>query len=66
MKELEGKFLDETTKLSRYSTSIKPNDPDLQITARKASETDPKVPYYIPGTSETGEFWVEPFVTDCR
>jgi len=22
------------------------------------------VPYYIPGTPETGEFWIEPFVTD--
>ncbi len=24
----------------------------------------PKVPWYIPGTSEIGEFWIEPFVTD--
>lgn len=49
---------------SRYLTSVQPNDRDLYLTARKASETYPKVPFYIPGTSETGEFWVEPKVTD--
>jgi hypothetical protein len=64
VKELQSKFLDTTTELSRYRTSVKPNDPDLQITARKASELYPKVPFYIPGTPETGEFWIEPLVTD--
>ena len=49
---------------SNYLTSIKPNDKDLYLSARKASEIYPKIPYYIPGTSETGEFWVEPVVTD--
>ena len=62
--KLQAQFLDTTTELSHYQTSIKPNDPDLQITARKASEIYPKVPYYIPGTPETGDFWIEPFVTD--
>ena len=47
-----------------YLTSIKPNDKDLYLTSRKASEIYPKIPYYIPGTSETGEFWVEPVVSD--
>ena len=47
-----------------YLTSIKPNDRDLYLTARKASEIYPKIPYYIPGTKETGEFWVEPSVSD--
>jgi hypothetical protein len=47
-----------------YLTSIKPNDRDLYLTARKASEIYPKIPYYIPGTNETGEFWVEPNVSD--
>lgn len=61
---LQADFRDKTTILSRYSTSIKPNDPDQQITARKASELFPKVPYYIPGTPDTGEFWLEPFVND--
>jgi hypothetical protein len=64
VKEIQARFFDKTTELSRYRTSIKPNDPDLQITARKASEIYPKVPYYIPGTPETGEFWMEPVVTD--
>ncbi len=62
--KLQAQFLDTTTELSHYQTSIKPNDPDLQITARKASEIYPKVPYYIPGTPETGDFWIEPLVTD--
>ena len=47
-----------------YLTSVKQNDKDLYLSARKASEIYPKIPYYIPGTSETGEFWVEPIVTD--
>jgi hypothetical protein len=47
-----------------YLTSIKPNDRDLYISAKKASEVYPKIPYYIPGTSETGEFWIEPSVSD--
>ncbi len=64
VKDLQSRFLDDTTQLGRYRTSIKPNDPDLQITARKASEIYPKVPFYIPGTQETGEFLIEPFVTD--
>jgi hypothetical protein len=62
--ELQKQFKDKTTQLSTYQTSIRPNDPDLRISARKASELYPKVPWYIPGTSEIGEFWIEPFVTD--
>jgi hypothetical protein len=42
----------------------KPNDKDLYLTARRASEIYAKIPYYIPGTRETGEFWIEPTVTD--
>ena len=52
------------TAFNAYLTSVKPNDKDLYLSARKASEIYPKIPYYIPGTSETGEFWVEPIVTD--
>jgi hypothetical protein len=37
---------------------------DLYLTARRASEIYAKIPYYIPGTKETGEFWIEPTVTD--
>lgn len=62
--ELKGKFRAKTVELSKYGTSIKPDDAEMQITARRESEIFPKVPYYIPGTRETGEFWVEPFVSD--
>ncbi len=65
MTDLKARFLDKTTQLSRYRTSIRPNDPDLLITPRKASEVHFKIPYYVPGTPETGEFWLEPVVTDA-
>jgi len=52
------------TLTNQYATPIKPDDADLALTARKASEIYPKVPYYIPGTPETGEFWIEPVVSD--
>ena len=62
---LQKEFTEKDAIFSRYLTSIKPNDLDLYLTARKASQLYPKVPYYIPGTNETGEFWVEPKVTDA-
>jgi hypothetical protein len=60
------KLFDEkaNTLANQYATPIKPDDADLALTARKASEIYPKVPYYIPGTPETGEFWIEPIVSD--
>jgi len=61
---LQRQFSEKTTKLSNYQTSIRPNDPESRITARKASELFPKVPWYIPGSPETGEFWIEPLVND--
>lgn len=64
MTELQGQFREATTQLSTYTTSVRPNDPDLQITARRASEMFPKIPYYIPGTTDTGEFWLEPVVSN--
>lgn len=62
--ELKQKFREKTTELSKYQTSIKPDDADQVISARRESEIQTKIPYYIPGTKETGEFWVEPFVSD--
>ena len=61
---LRSEYNDKDGAFSRYLTSIRPNDRDLYLTARKASEIYPRIPYYIPGTKETGEFWVEPGVTD--
>ena len=61
---LKSEYNEKDGAFSRYLTSIGPNDRDLYLTARKASEIYPKIPYYIPGTRETGEFWVEPGVTE--
>ncbi len=47
-----------------YPTPIRPNDRDLGVTARKASERFPHVPFYIPGTRESGRFWIEPRVSE--
>lgn len=47
-----------------YATPIRPDDKDLGRTARVASEQFPKVPFYIPGTRESGRFWVEPRVSN--
>lgn len=63
--ELKSKFREKTTELSKYQSSIKPDDADQVITARRESEIQTKIPYYIPGTKETGEFWVEPYVSDA-
>jgi hypothetical protein len=54
----------ESQKLQGYLTSIMPNNRNQYLSARKASEVFPRIPYYIPGTPETGEFWVEPIVTE--
>lgn len=49
---------------SLYRTPVRPDDRDLGVTARAASEAFPKVPYYIPGTRESGRFWIAPRVSD--
>ena len=62
--EIRSLLREKGKRLPNYVTPIKPDDGELYITARKASETYTKVPYYIPGTKETGDFWIEPTVTD--
>ncbi len=64
IESLKTEYSEIDVAFSNYLTSIEPNDRDLYLTSRKASQLYPKVPYYIPGTNETGEFWVEPKVTD--
>lgn len=49
---------------TRYSTPVKPANANLGITAKMASQIFPKIPYYIPGTKETGEMLVVPAVTE--
>ena len=61
---LEKQYVAFDGSFSNYLTSIKPNDAKQYLTARKASQIYPKIPYYIPGTPELGEFWIEPVVTD--
>jgi len=62
--ELTREYDEKNSKFEVYLTSVKPNDKDLYMTARKASQVFPKVPYYIPGTKEQGVFWLEPKVTN--
>lgn len=62
--DLKNEVSEKEASINGYMTSIRPEDRDRYITARKASLSYPKVPYYIPGTPEIGEFWVEPIVTN--
>jgi hypothetical protein len=62
--KLRADYSDKVKEASKYQTNIRPIDQDPYVTARRASEIYPKVPYYIPGTQETGEFWVEPQVSE--
>lgn len=48
----------------RFTTPIKPSNANLQVSAFRASDTFPKVPFYIPGTNEIGETLVTPRVSD--
>ena len=48
----------------QYSTPITPTNQNLNISSFKASETFPKVPFYVPGTNEFGEMLTIPRVTD--
>jgi len=54
----------ETEAQGKYGTPIRPTNANLGVTAAKASEVFPRVPYYVPGTDETGALWIKPFVTD--
>ena len=64
IKQLKSEYDVKDEEFSRYLTSVRPNDRDFYLTARRASESYPKIPYYISGTKEIGEFWIEPTVTD--
>ena len=50
---------------NQYSTPITPSNQKLNISSFKASETFPKVPFYVPGTNEIGEMLTIPRVTDA-
>jgi len=48
----------------KYGVPIRPSNANLGVTAAKASEVFPRVPYYVPGTEEIGEMWIKPYVSD--
>ena len=62
LKELVNSY--ESKSKSKYGVPIKPSNANLGITAAKASEVFPRVPYYIPGTEEIGEMWIKPYVSN--
>ena len=48
----------------RFSTPIRPSNANLTVSAFRAADTFPKIPFYVPGTNEIGEMLVIPRVTD--
>lgn len=61
--EAEQDDISETAQ-DRFATPIRPTNTNLGMTALRASEIFPRIPYYIPGTEQIGEFWVRPGITD--
>ena len=49
---------------SRFSTPIRPSNANLTVSAFRAADTFPKIPFYVPGTNEIGEMLIIPRVTD--
>ncbi|MDC3014126.1 cell envelope integrity protein TolA [Alphaproteobacteria bacterium] len=49
---------------SRFSTPIRPNNANLSVSAFRAADTFPKIPFYVPGTNEIGEMLAVPRITD--
>lgn len=49
---------------SKFSTPIKPTNANLGVSAFRAADTFPRVPYYVPGTTEIGETLVIPRVSN--
>lgn len=49
---------------SKFSTPIRPSNANLAVSAFRAADTFPKIPFYVPGTNEIGEMLVIPRVTD--
>jgi hypothetical protein len=49
----------------RFSTPIRPSNANLSVSAFRAADTFPKIPYYVPGTNEFGEMLIVPRVSDA-
>jgi len=48
----------------RFATPIRPSNANLSVSAFRAADTFPKIPYYVPGTNEFGEMLIVPRVSD--
>ena len=49
---------------TKYNTPIRPQNANYKTSSFRAAEIFPRVPYYVPGTTETGEMLIIPRVTD--
>ena len=52
------------TLTARFATPIRPSNANLSVSAFRASDTFPKVPFYVPGTNEIGEMLLVPRISD--
>ena len=50
--------------LKRFATPVWPKNKNLSVSAFRAADTFPKIPFYVPGTDEIGEMLIIPRVTD--
>ena len=72
LKSVEGKIAKLNRKKDRlqakfsrkFSTPIRPTNEKLNRTSFRASQTFPKIPFYIPGSREIGEMLTIPRVTE--
>ena len=49
----------------KFATPIRPSNANLSVSAFRAADTFPKIPYYVPGTNEFGEMLIVPRVSDA-
>ena len=49
----------------KFETPVWPKNKNLSVSAFRAADTFPKIPFYVPGTDEIGEMLIIPRVTDA-
>jgi len=49
---------------AKFSTPVRPTNANLGVSAFRAADTFPRVPFYVPGTAEIGEVLVVPRVSN--
>lgn len=50
--------------LKKFATPVWQKNKNLSVSAFRAADTFPKIPFYVPGTDEIGEMLIIPRVTD--